>query len=343
MRSNIPSAITILLPSVFFGAVVSPPPASGAEMCDGKPATIVGTSETVVGTEGPDRIITGSATSVVGGGGPDVICVTGDSGTVAIDAPGGWVHLSRSGAYEIDNSRGTVKIDGEVRVQATSALAFNVSAARVPSLSYVGSDDEDFLLVEALEGATTYAIDLGRGADSLYISPAPAAGSSVVGGDGPDFLVTATGSGAMALDVRKDELVHRQPAGDARSHLASFQHIQLVAPRVRYRGSDGTDAIEATGCRVDIDARGGNDTAWLGPDVAFKNRFECVPRATIRGGAGNDVLRGGPGPDRILGGSGNDELMGRDGRDVLLGGPGRDRADGGKGHDRCVAERVRGC
>ena len=56
----------------------------------------------------------------------------------------------------------------------------------------------------------------------------------------------------------------------------------------------------------------------------------------IRAMAGNDTLRGLGGDDAIDGGTGNDALYGDAGNDALLGGTGTDRLDGGAGNDVLV-------
>ena len=53
----------------------------------------------------------------------------------------------------------------------------------------------------------------------------------------------------------------------------------------------------------------------------------------IYGGAGNDVIYGGAGNDVIFGGAGNDVIYGGAGNDVIYGGAGNDRIVGGPGND----------
>jgi Ca2+-binding RTX toxin-like protein len=63
---------------------------AAGETCQGQPATIVGApDQTIIGTEGADVVVTNGATKVDTFGGDDVICVTGQSGTVTIDAGAG--------------------------------------------------------------------------------------------------------------------------------------------------------------------------------------------------------------------------------------------------------------
>ncbi len=55
--------------------------------------------------------------------------------------------------------------------------------------------------------------------------------------------------------------------------------------------------------------------------------------ATIRGGAGDDILQGGASGDTIEGGAGSDQISGGDGNDVLRGDSGNDLLVGGDGND----------
>ncbi|MFN8217195.1 MAG: hypothetical protein U0R71_11445 [Solirubrobacterales bacterium] len=76
----------------------------------------------------------------------------------------------------------------------------------------------------------------------------------------------------------------------------------------------------------EINAGPGDDRVTLSGAVT-------VP-ATIRGGAGADVLLGGAAADKLLGDAGNDRLYGRGGDDWLYGGAGADQLYGGPGNDR---------
>lgn len=75
---------------------------------------------------------------------------------------------------------------------------------------------------------------------------------------------------------------------------------------------------------------GGNDT------ISINDTNGVLPRTTLFGGGGNDVLTGGSGNDRISGQAGNDTLSGLGGRDVLLGGTEDDVLVGGDGNDRVL-------
>jgi hypothetical protein len=101
-------------------------------------------------------------------------------------------------------------------------------------------------------------------------------------------------------------------------------------------GRDAAGAIDVNGGAVVI--RGSRATVQnvdrivvfggAGNDrIAIDEANGQLPSATLRGGAGDDVLFGGSGTDRLYGGAGND---------VLTGGPGSDRSLGGAGDDQLI-------
>jgi Ca2+-binding RTX toxin-like protein len=75
----------------------------------------------------------------------------------------------------------------------------------------------------------------------------------------------------------------------------------------------------------EVNAGGGDDEVILAKDVTAP--------ATMRGGAGDDLLVGGGGPDKLIGGNGDDRLLGWRGPDLLYGGPGVDTLIGSLGND----------
>jgi hypothetical protein len=99
------------------------------------------------------------------------------------------------------------------------------------------------------------------------------------------------------------------------------------------RAGADNDPITATGCAETVpgvqftcagitavvaDAKDGDDT--------LNAAGLTDARATLTGGAGNDVLTGGAGDDTLDGGDGDDSLAGNAGADSISGGPGLDRA-----------------
>jgi Ca2+-binding RTX toxin-like protein len=76
-----------------------------------------------------------------------------------------------------------------------------------------------------------------------------------------------------------------------------------------------------------------------GDDVITLNETNgALPRASLSGGAGNDVLTSGSGADLLFGGTGNDTLFGKGGNDALFGGAGNDVLVGGDGDDQMFGE-----
>ncbi len=84
-----------LLATGLLAALVVPaaPAVAAAETCQGRPATLVGTSgmAALVGTEGDDVVVTGGALLTRTGGGNDLVCVTGPalSQTVSVATDAG--------------------------------------------------------------------------------------------------------------------------------------------------------------------------------------------------------------------------------------------------------------
>jgi Ca2+-binding RTX toxin-like protein len=76
----------------------------------------------------------------------------------------------------------------------------------------------------------------------------------------------------------------------------------------------------------------GNDT------ITLNEANGALVKASLFGGAGNDVITGGSGNDQLFGESGNDTLLGKGGNDLLFGGAGNDTLTGGDGNDQMFGE-----
>ena len=71
-----------------------------------------------------------------------------------------------------------------------------------------------------------------------------------------------------------------------------------------------------------------------GNDQITLNEFNgALPKATMLGSSGNDLLIGGAGQDFLLGGPGNDTIRGAGNEDRLFGGSGNDVLLGDRGND----------
>jgi Ca2+-binding RTX toxin-like protein len=76
----------------------------------------------------------------------------------------------------------------------------------------------------------------------------------------------------------------------------------------------------------------GNDT------ISLNEANGALPRASLFGGNGNDLLTGGSGSDSLFGQNGNDILRGAAGNDFLSGGANNDTLTGGDGDDQVFGE-----
>src|SRR5206468_257185 len=85
----------------------------------------------------------------------------------------------------------------------------------------------------------------------------------------------------------------------------------------------GGVATVANTKQISVFGLGGNDT------IALNEANGALPRASLFGGAGNDILTGGSGNDQLFGQGGNDTLLGKGGVDLLFGGADNDTLTGG--------------
>src|SRR5215218_1151031 len=94
----------------------------------------------------------------------------------------------------------------------------------------------------------------------------------------------------------------------------------------------GGTATVANTSLIQVFGQGGNDT------VTLSEVNGALPKASLFGGAGNDVLTGGSGSDQLFGQSGNDTLLGKGGADLLFGGTENDTLTGGTGDDQAFGQ-----
>ena len=135
--------------------------------------------------------------------------------------------------------------------------------------------------------------------------------------------VTATFSGGV-LTVNGDSLnnnivVSRDAAGRI---LVNGGAIAVIG---------GTPTVANT-TLVRVFGLGGDDVLTLSEVNG------ALPKATLFGGAGNDVLTGGSGADQLFGQGGNDTLLGKGGADQLFGGADNDTLTGGDADDQAFGQ-----
>ena len=106
----------------------------------------------------------------------------------------------------------------------------------------------------------------------------------------------------------------------------------VLAGHAGVLGGPGDDGLSlCAACLGSLYGNDGNDHLASG-DV----------RATLDGGAGNDVLDGGSGNQWLGGGTGNDLITGGPGADMITPGPGTDGVDGGGNRDTLRYALARG-
>lgn len=94
----------------------------------------------------------------------------------------------------------------------------------------------------------------------------------------------------------------------------------------------GGTATVANTANIQIFGQNGNDT------LSLNEANGALPKASLFGGAGNDVLTGGSGNDLLFGQAGNDTLLGKGGFDFLFGGNNNDTLTGGDADDQVFGE-----
>jgi len=217
------------------------------------------------------------------------------------------------------------------------------------------------LTVEVLADAYGYNVTLPSQVDTLHVARNLATGQLFVRGlegDSNDTItLTRVGSNVEVLVNATRELVAFTAinsvavsggGGDDTAHFNFTGGDVIPAGNAAFDGSDGTDAVHATGSGLFILANtalttpfgnitlsateNASLTGGSGPDTLDASAFSGP--VTLSGGAGSDLLYGGAGNDSIDGGENDDNLYGGAGNDSLVGGAGDDALEGGTGNDR---------
>ena len=183
----------VVIASVF---VPSGGSASAAgETCDGVPATVVGSSGSILfGTPGPDVIVTNGAVNVGAGAGDDLICITGtmqpadplyriqvlgEAGNDVIDRRGdaGW-----SADVTIDPGPGQDQVLGSPGRE----IVFAQDGERDSISTFAGDDYVSSSANGASSVSDPEAVDMGAGNDYFDAGRAFAGALSLTGGEGVD-------------------------------------------------------------------------------------------------------------------------------------------------------------
>ena len=227
-------------------------------------------------------------------------------------------------------------------------------------------------------GVGADVFDGGAGNDSLYgergddLLDGGAGSDTIHGGGGNDWVVYATATSPVTVDMRRSApqssggggvdtlyeienvigsmfgdriladitVANTLAGGQGNATYAIYESIDTV---VEKPGEGTTDRIYAYS-NISLDptrdvemifAR--VDTGLVLTGSAIANRIEgAAGDDTISGDAGDDKLRGAAGLDLIDGDDGDDTLFGGAGNDTLRGGAGFDSLDGDDGGDRII-------
>jgi Ca2+-binding RTX toxin-like protein len=288
-------AIALVVSSTLALTAPLAPTYAAAAVCQGQPATIEGSTGTITGTEGNDVIVsTGPGTEVKALGGDDIICVVG----------------------------GTVETGpGDDSVVSTAPVGIHTTVFLFGGNDrYAGGDGGDTVTADEV---TSMHVTMGSSFGVVELYPTSTVGTGTV-----DFGTTPGHLFAFGLETSRVDLAGQTASVDGLLTITTTHMRSATATgcRVRMKGDDANNVLDAYGRDVVVSGGDGRDTL-----ARVGNRFDLdLPPC----GRYKSVFRGQGGPDR---------LSGRIGDDVLLGGRGRDVAQGRGGLDTCRAEVERGC
>ncbi len=278
--------------------------AHAAATCDGRTATIVGTSgnDHLHGTPGDDVIVgLGGDDRIRGGGGDDVLCGGGGDDRL-IGGRGDDTLLGQAGSDSLDDEDPGVTV-----MKAGPGDDFLTAEAGDGGRFEGGPGNDDYFIV-----SDHAHLNGGPGDDELELVTPFWKDMSLSGGDGHDLL---------RLDLRR----HSDSGPGLRVLTADLSTGRLTANRT---------SVPMTGVEDLVLSDENANSHDPGASLARK--------MVIRGDAGpNELIAGIDGPNGepawIYGRAGADVLQGGSGPDHLFGGPGHDRGSGGARHDVCIS------
>ena len=302
-------------------------------------------NDTIVDTEGNNRIIINGVNYIFGGG-----TMTKESGSNLWKDPTGNVILTHNSPWRMELADGSVIQLGE----GFNPANWGINLVDKPVIAQTLKGDQRAKLIgtETQTGVTpnkpnygTYAwAETTWAADGTLTNGVAQADFSDVlrGGTGNDKIFGYGGNDAIDAGAGNDEI-----DGGAGDDL-----IGGGAGSDRIWGGDGNDFINSSATLNVIQRRKANDT-WSPPSgqqiitqgarwgiyQEIRNGAEVTvwsgsnsPQGTeadvVDAGAGNDRVVASGGGDRVQGGLGDDQLDGMGGNDVLEGGAGKDTLSG---------------
>lgn len=287
----------LLVLLILTSSLLSTQPSMAAAFCEGKAATLTGSSgaDSLTGTSSADVIVSlGGDDTIYGGGGSDTICagggndkVFGQSGDDHLYGEDGDVDVLLGGAGHdyLDGGVGTG--DAAAFLDSPTLVDANLSTSVASSGGYY----DTLVSLEGLIGSN-YADHL-TGDDGHF--------NYFVGGSGND---TIDGQGGL------NAVLFSNAPGSVTVSLSTVPGTAIG------EGSDKLTSIQAV----------------VGSSYADTLKGDTGDNLFM-GGTGDDALRGGGGADSLVGGDGNDGLYGGAGDDPMAGGLGNDTFVGGPGED----------
>jgi len=261
-----------------------------AESCFGVTPTIVGSSGSVIGTEGPDVVVTNGAAQVSTLGGDDLVCITGLVMQGFFDSGAGNDRIDSSAvsrkSYSINITLGPGADEMIGGPQGEHVWADGESAGEVDRdvIHTAGGHD---LAVSGGSAVNEDVITLGRASDELaLLGAAPLA--TFKGGSGRDQLTLgwrgAVGD-AWGLDNRTQRATRRGTLAVRWSSFSDFAFQGNWRAPVTFLGTNRRERLSVfVGGDWAVDARmgGGRDTFAV-TGGAPSSRFD--------GGGGTDSFR----------------------------------------------------
>jgi Ca2+-binding RTX toxin-like protein len=293
---NLRAALTVALVVPSTMALTGPvaPTYAAATVCQGQPATIEGSTGIISGTEGNDVIVsTGPDTDVRALGGNDLVCVVG-----------GFVY---SGLGD----------DSVVSTAPAGTLTFVFLSGGTDS--FVGGAGGSDVIVDEI---SSFHVTMSGGG-TMELNPTSTPGTGTV-----DFGASGGNLYAFGEKTARVDLAAQTASIDGLLTVTTvgLHHATATGCKVRMKGDDERNVLDAFGHNIVMSGGGGRDTL-----ARVGNGFDLdLPEC----GAYKSVFRGEAGPDR---------MSGRLGDDILIGGRGHDVANGAGGVDTCRTEVRKNC
>jgi Ca2+-binding RTX toxin-like protein len=287
LRAALTAALVVPFASVLVGPAVpaNAVPANAATMCQGRPATIEGSTGIITGTEGDDVIVGhGTDPEIRALGGNDLVCTeggdvytgAGDDSVLSTAAAGAFTFVDMVGGNDS-------YVSGPGR---SDVLADELSSFRV----VLGGGGTLELFPTSIPGTGT--VDFGTASSFLYAFGEKKARVDLVSQTASiDGLLHVTTKGLRNATATGCKV--RMQGNDKRNDLNAFGHDVVMS------GGEGRDLLARVGNGFDI-------------DLPRCGRYQSV----FRGEGGSDRMTGRLGDDMLIGGPGHDVANGAGGIDL---------------------------